>query len=264
MSRRRMMAALLLAAAIAVAQQGNRGRRWAQYEHEMQHPADDPPDAWDETEFAWGRLRFHSIRDRSYRARWGVDTNKADRQFLQGLRRLTRIHVRSVEQILDIDHDEMYNWPWMYAVGVGDWIFSDEHASRLRQYFERGGFLMVDDFHNEREWSVFMAGVRKALPGYRVVELENTDPILHTVYDLSERVRVPGLNVVHGDQIERGGIDPHWRAVVDENGRVAIAICFNMDLGDAWEWADNPYYPERYASLAYRIGVNYVTYAMTH
>jgi len=70
--------------------------------------------------------------------------------------------------------------------------------------------------------------------------------------------------VVHGSQIERGGTYPHWRGVLDDRGRVVVAICFNMDLGDAWEWADLPDYPEKYASMAYRLGVNYVIYAMTH
>lgn len=246
-----------------LAQPARGERRWGRYEHEMQNPAEDPPDAWEQTEFAWGRLRYRSNRD-GWRARWGVDANKSDRQFIEGLRRLTRIHARSVEEIVDIDSDEMYNWPFLYAVGVGDWTFSETHARRLKSFFERGGFLMVDDFHNEYEWARFMAGIHRVLPGHQVVELESPDPIFHTVYDLSERYRIPGLNVVHGDQIERGGTYPHWRAVLDRKGRVVVAICFNMDLGDAWEWADLPEYPEKYASLAYRIGVNYVVYAMTH
>src|SRR5688572_15663556 len=83
------------------------GNRWAKYEREMQNPVDDPPDAWEKTEFAFARLRFRSNRDGYYyRARWGTDANKSERQFIQGLRRLTRIHARSVEQIIDIDSDE--------------------------------------------------------------------------------------------------------------------------------------------------------------
>ncbi len=248
----------------ATAQSGHSGRRWARYESEMQNPANDPPGAWEETEFAFARLRYRSGRRGYYGSRWGIDANKSERQFVEGLRRLTRIHVRSVEHVVDVDSDEIFDWPWLYAVSPGDWVFSDSQALRMRQYFERGGFLVVDDFHNEREWGNFMAGVERILPGSRAVELENDDPIFHTVYDLSERFRVPGLNVVHGDQIERGGVVPHWRGVLDDKGRVVIGIWFNMDLGDAWEWADLPEYPERYASLAYRLGVNYVVYAMTH
>lgn len=230
----------------------------------MQDPAEDPPDAWEKTEFAFGRLRYRSNRRGWGGARWGVDANKSDRQFIQGVRRLTRIHARSVEQIVDIDSDEIFDWPWIYAVGAGDWVFTPEQGARLHRYFERGGFLMVDDFHNEREWARFMAGIEMALPGYEVADLPDDAPIFHTVYDLAHRFRVPGLNVVHGDQIERGGVVPHWRGVIDAKGRVVVAICFNMDLGDAWEWADLPDYPEKYASMAYRMGVNYIIYAMTH
>ena len=134
----------------------------------------------------------------------------------------------------------------------------------MRAFFDRGGFFMVDDFHNEREWANFMAGMERIIPGCQAVELQDNDPIFHAVYDLSKRFRVPGLNVVHGDQIERGGIEPHWRAIFDDKGRVIVGIYFNQDLGDAWEWADIPEYPEKYASMAYRLGVNYVIYSMTH
>jgi len=246
---------------------GNPNNRWAQYEAEMQDPIDDPAGAWDKTEFAFGRLRYRSERDRRGwygRARWGIDANKSDRLFIQSLKRLTRVDVRSVEQIVDIDSDELFDWPWLYAVGIGDWVLSDAQAARLRQYFERGGFFMVDDFHNEYEWASFMEGMAKVIPNPRVIDLPDYAPIFHTVYDLSQRVRPPGLNVVHGDQIERNGVTPHWRAVIDSKDRVVVAICFNMDLGDAWEWADLPEYPEKYSSMAFRMGVNYVIYAMTH
>src|SRR6186997_3205462 len=104
----RGITAALLAVLLLTAQPGRPARRWAMYEREMQDPADDPPDAWDETEFAFARLRYRSDRDgggsrfRS-RSRWGIDANKSDRQFLAGLRRLTRVNARSVEQIVDID-----------------------------------------------------------------------------------------------------------------------------------------------------------------
>ncbi|MDX2150670.1 MAG: DUF4159 domain-containing protein [Bryobacteraceae bacterium] len=257
---------LLLLVGLAAAQTG-RGRRWALYESEMQNPADDPPDAWEKTEFAFARLRYRSDRDRRFfgrGSRWGIDANKSERQFIQGLRRLTRVHARSVEEIVDIDSDALFDWPWLYAVGVGDWVLSDAQAARLRQYFDRGGFLVVDDFHNEREWASFMEGVAKIYPGRAFVELEDGDPIFHTVYDLDERVQVPGLNVVPTPGYERGGVVPHWRGLMDDKGRVVIAAWFNMDLGDAWEWADLPEYPEKYASMAYRLGVNYVIYALTH
>jgi len=81
---------------------------------------------------------------------------------------------------------------------------------------------------------------------------------------LKERIRVPGANVVHGSGIERNGVEPHWRAILDSKGRMMVAITFNQDIGDGWEFADDPYYPEQCSSQAIRLGTNYVIYAMTH
>lgn len=267
MAAQRILALILTVLTAAVmlyaAQLGRGERRWAVYEREMQNPIPDPPGAWEKTEFAFARLRYRSSRDRFY-ARWGIDANRADRHFSAALRRLTRVHTRAVEHIVDIDSDEIYDWPWLYAVSVGDWELTGSQVTRLRRFFDRGGFLMVDDFHGEREWDNFAAGIARILPQSSVVEMKDGDPIFHVVYDLTERFQIPGLNVVHGPGYERGGVIPHWRAVVDSAGRVQVAICFDMDLGDAWEWADFPEYPERFSSLAFRMGVNYVLYAMTH
>ena len=267
MRARRILALVLAIVSLAIvlsAAQLDRGqRRWAVFEPEMQNPTDDPPDAYERTEFAFARLRYRSYRDGFY-ARWGIDANRADRHLMQAVRRLTRIHTRSVEEVVDIGSEDVFDWPWLYAVSVGDWELSDSQAARLRKYFDRGGFLMVDDFHGEPEWNEFRAGLARIFPDSSIVELRDDDPIFHVMYDLDERYRIPGYNVVNGIGYERGGKDPHWRAVVDEKGRVQIAICFNNDLGDAWEWADAPDYPERFSSLAFRMGINYILYAMTY
>jgi hypothetical protein len=265
MAPRRLLAVLSLACFLA-AQSPQRGNRWAMYEHEMQDPVPDPPDARDPSEFAFARLRYRSPRDGYFRrfARWGTDSNKSERIFMKAIRRLTRVNSRSIEEIVDIDSDEIFNWPFLYAVGVGDWTLSDSQAARLRQYFDRGGFLMVDDFHNEREWASFMAGINKIYPGREAVEIPDDHPIFRSVYDTTKPYHVPGYQIVYGQEWERGGVGGHYRAIMDDKDRVLVAICFNMDLGDAWEWADAPEYPEKYSALALRLGVNYLLYPMTH
>lgn len=246
-----------------------RTRTSMRYEYEMQNPAEDPPDAAEQTEYAFARLRYRSYGGGGGRGRrrssWGTDSNKAERQFVQGIRRLTRIHVRSVEEIIDIDSDEIFKWPWIYAVEVGNWGLDDAQAKRLRDYFDRGGFLMVDDFHGTQEWQVFNETLSKVFPDRPVVDIDDSDPIFSLIYDLKQRVQVPGRQYLgSGVTYERDGYEPRWRAVYDNKGRIQVAICHNMDLGDAWEWADYPQYPEKFASLAYRIGINYLAYSMTH
>jgi hypothetical protein len=222
-----------------------------------------PPDWNEKTEWTRARLRSPSYRGNF---NWTIDYPRSDRHLLQGVRRLTRIHTRSVEQVVDLDgSDDIYNWPMMYAVEVGYWSLPDSQAAQLRDVLDRGGFLMVDDFHGTREWQTFFEGIHRVFPDRPIVELENSNPIFHTLYDLEERFQVPSAQFIRsGRTYERDGVEARWRAIFDEKGRIVVAICHNMDLGDAWEWSDDPRYPEKFASLAYRIAMNYFMYDLTH
>jgi hypothetical protein len=229
-----------------------------------------PPDWQDKTEWTRARLRYpsfpgvHGVRD-GYR-RWTIDYPRSDRHLLQGIRRLTRIDTRSVEQIVDLDgEDDVYNWPMMYAVEVGYWNLPDDQAAQLREFLLRGGFFMCDDFHGTVEWENFVASMKRVFPDREIVDIDNKDPIFHVIYDLDDRYQVPGLQYVYTHSFyEYDGYQARWRGIYDDKGRLMVAICHNMDLGDAWEHSDNPVYPEKFASLAYRIAVNYITYDLTH
>ncbi len=237
-----------------------------------------PPDYNQKTEWTRARLRYSSIFSRGYRGldlNWTIDYPRSDRHLLQGVRRLTRINTRSVEQVVDLDGtDDVYNWPMMYAVEVGHWSLFDDEAKQLREFLLRGGFLMVDDFHGSEpgrrginEWQIFVASMVKVFPDRPIEDIPDTDPIFNTIYDLKQRFQVPGAQYFRsGLTYENGptGMEPHWRAIRDDKGRIMVAICHNMDLGDAWEWSDDPNYPEKWASLAYRIAMNYFMYDLTH
>jgi hypothetical protein len=252
-------------------------RPFQQYEAAEYEDFPLPPDWNAKTEWTRARLRYPSVYG-AYRGldlNWTIDYPRSDRHLLQGVRRLTRIDTRSVEQVVDLDGtDDVYNWPMMYAVEVGHWALTDAQASQLREFLLRGGFLMVDDFHGDEpyhnvisEWQVFVAGMKKVFPDRPIQDLEDSNPIFHTVYDLSDRFQVPGWQWYRSRRTyEAGetGKTPHWRAIYDDKGRVMVAICHNMDLGDAWEWSDDPRYPEKFARLAYQIAVNYFIYDLTH
>lgn len=228
-------------------------------------PAPLPPDAGEKTEWAFARLIYHSDSFFNQDPYWTIDSPAAERHFARGVRRLTRIHSRSNEEYVSLEGDEIYKWPWIYAVETGHWGLSDEDCKKLREYLLRGGFLMTDDFHGDQEWEIFMASMSRIFPDRPVVEIENNDPIFHVLYDLDERVQVPGLvNYPFHKTSEYGGTVPHWRAIYDDHGRIMVAMCFNQDNGDAWEWADSPHYPEKFASQAFRTGINYIIYSMTH
>ena len=244
------------------------------------------PSDWNQpAEWTRARLRYPDIvgypnrmlvgyDGRPFPGYWTMDYPRSDRHLLAGVRRLTRIDARSVEQVVSLDGtDEIFNWPISYAVEVGHWRLPDDQAAQLRDYLNRGGFLMVDDFHGSepyrgvREWDTFMDSMKRVYPGRMVEDLRDDDPIFHTIYDLDDRVQIPGAQYFETHEtFEDGdsGKEPHWRAIRDDRGRIVVAICHNMDLGDAWEWSDDPKYNEKWAGLAYRIAMNYFIYDLTH
>jgi len=214
----------------------------------------------------WGRRRFAVDWTQGGRGvYWTMDYPRSDRHFSEAVRRLTRIHARSVEQPINLDEGDQFDWPWLYGVEVGHWNLTDAQAKALREYLDRGGFFMCDDFHGTEEWDVFAASMRKVFPDRNIVDLPKDEAIFHTIYDLDDKYQVPGEQYVRTHSTsEYGGVDPHWRGIYDDKGRVVVAICHNMDLGDSWEHADNPEYPQQFSALGIRIGVNYVVYSMTH
>jgi hypothetical protein len=238
-----------------------------------------PNDFNTKTEWVRARLRYPDIygypqrrlqmRDgREFPGYWTMDYPRSDRHLLAAVRRLTRIDTRLAEQVTEFDHtDDVYNWPVLYGVEVGHWLLPDDQAAQFRDYLNRGGFFMCDDFHGDEEWSTFMNSMKKVLPGRAVEEIPDNDPIFHTLFDLDERFQVPGAQFFQtGITYEKGpsGKIPHWRCIRDDKGRIVVVICHNMDLGDAWECADEPRYLEKWSSLAFRVAMNYFIYDLTH
>lgn len=217
------------------------------------------------SEFFFTRLQYNSFGYRGYRGTWSQDFPRADNDCLIVIRRLTRIDAPAPLNVVDLDSDRLFNYPWIYAVGVNTWSFTDAEAKRLRDYLARGGFLMVDHFHGEDDWNHFMAGMSQVLPDATVEDLPDDDPIYHVLYSIDEKFQIPGeVYVSTGRTYEKDGYVPRWRAIRDSRGRVMVAICANMHLGDAWEWANTGEYPEKFSGLAFRVVINYITYAMSH
>ncbi|MGA2601773.1 MAG: DUF4159 domain-containing protein [Bryobacteraceae bacterium] len=237
-----------------------------------------PTDYQEKTEWAFARLMYPPGPNDGYAGRfdgdwhqglslWTQDYPRADRHFSLAMRRLTRIHVRSVEQSVNLeDGDEVYNWPWLYAVQVGEWGLTPAEAKIMREYLLRGGFFMADDFHGNFEYSMFEQRIRMVFPDRPIVDIPDNDAIFHTVYDLDDRFQIPGQAHLRAGAKNPydGGVGAHWRGIYDDKGRIMVAISYNSDIGDAWEFADDPRYPEKFSGLAIRIGVDYVVYAMTH
>lgn len=224
-----------------------------------------PPTA----EFHFARLVYENAAGsrramRGWGNAWSTDYADAEYHLMQGMNRLVRVDGQLVDfsgnggRLIALDDDRLFDYPWLYAVEVGQWYLDDAQASLLREYLDRGGFLMVDDFWGESEWAIFEHSMMRVFPDRSIIDLPEQHQIMDIHFDIKERTQIPGRNG------PRPGTTPKWRAILDEDGRVVVAINFNMDMGDAWEHADDPSYPAEMTGLAYRFAMNYVMYSMTH
>jgi len=195
---------------------------------------------------------------------WTVDYPEGDRVFANLLARLTTIDVRVVEQPVNLDDgDDAYYWPFLISGLVGAWDLTDAQAVKLREYLLRGGFLLCDSFYGTVEWEGFIASMSRVFPDRPIVELPDTHPIFHAVYDLTDRPQVPTWqHLPYG--YRNGGKTPYWRAILDDDDRVMVMITYNNDIADGWQRADEYAYPAEAANLAIRLGVNFAVYALSH
>ena len=213
--------------------------------------------------FGWGR----GGNWREGGTTWAVDYPKGDRYYASILRRLTTIDVRSVEQPVNLeDGDDVFDWPYLIVGLAGSWNLDDQMVAKLRDYLDRGGFLFCDSFFGSQQWEGFVEGMRRVFPDREIVDLPDDHPLFHTVYDLTQRQQVPNMNSLlggGGGYLDDGAI-PRWRGILDDHGRVMVAIAFNNDVSDSFQWADDPDYPADAATMGLRLGVNFAVYALTH
>ena len=135
----------------------------------------------------------------------------------------------------------------------------------MREYLLKGGFLMVDDFHGSEDWEELHERDAEVFPDRPVEDLTTRTRFFMCCMTWTTGSRCRGSSISAGaGRMRRTDMCRSGAAIRDDKGRIMVAICFNMHLGDAWEWADDPEYPETFASMAFREGLNYVVYGMTH
>jgi hypothetical protein len=197
---------------------------------------------------------------------WDTDYPKADRQFLIVIEEILGLDAFDFENAVSLADPELRRYPFLYALEVGRMELTEEEVRGLRDYLYAGGFLVVDDFWGTQEWNVFEYNMRRVLPGRPFVELDLDHPLFQAFYEIDEIKQVPNVNNGRrgGPTWERDGFEPHVLGIFDDNDRLMVVINWNTDLGDAWEWAEDPYYPLELSTFAYEMGANLIVYGMSH
>jgi hypothetical protein len=260
---------VLLLGGVAAAQFG-RGRRW-EFRPDQVNRGDVPvwqnPKGFERDVFTFTRVRYSSFRERGP-GKWLTDYPDSDLNFSFRLQQLTALKVDPHGKILELTDPDLADFPFLYLIEPGQLIFSDAEVLALRKYLLNGGFLMVDDFWGENEWENLHQELLRVFPGQEPQELPLEHEIFHLVYDLKKKPQVPSIHAyMNGLVTERHDAqEPHYRALFDPAGRMVVLICHNTDLGDGWEreGLDAGYFREYAEKWSYPMGINILTYAMTH
>lgn len=275
------IALLASAAALAWAPAEARAQRWWGERDRYENYRLPERDIFPGQCFTFCRLQYnsHGGGRRGWRGSWRTDYPESDLNFPTRLEELTTIKVCRDENgnikhaIVDLLDDDLFKYPFLYALEVGDLYFTEEEAGRLREYLLRGGFLLVDDFWGSREWANWEYEFSKVFDPkeYPMVDIPLEHEIFHIVFELDEMPQIPGIGHWYnsgGDTSERwhDSAKAECKGVFDKRGRLMAVILHNTDLGDGWEEeAKNPdYFHEFSKKKAYPLGINIVVYAMTH
>jgi hypothetical protein len=201
--------------------------------------------------FAFTRIRYPN-------GNWSHDYPLADRNLGAILDYISHIRVRlDGTNVFDLDDPGIFDNPIIYVSEPGYWRISPSEAENLRKHLLKGGFIIFDDFEGDGHWRNMTAQMAQALPDHHFIPITVDHPIFHSFFDI-QRLDVPHPSV---------NVIPSYRAIFENNdpsGRMLALANWNNDLAEYWEWSAEGLYNPDPTNDAYRLGVNYIIYAMTH
>ena len=290
MTRKRLISAALpcllatIAAGLALAQPGWGGRSYrggGMVDGRAGVPDWEVDERFPKDVFTFVRVQYDSggggyggyRRGRGGGGRWMTDYPDSDLNFSYRLQQLTALKVNPEPIYLRVTDPKVNDYPFLYMIEPGDLSFSEEEVVALRRYLLNGGFLMVDDFWGDWAWENFHRQIKRVFPEREPVELSLDHEIFRCVYPIKEKPQVPSIHswdpgnpTVTWEHHDGNTREVHYKAIFDDKGRMMAILCHNTDLGDGWEreGENYEYFKEFSEKKSYPMGINIITYAMTH
>ena len=230
----------------------------AQYDRPAQGPYRTDLDYDGQITFV--RLRWNSGFGRGgFGAAWNHDLPRAEQHLSMIVRELSLVDMRTEgSKILMLDDPELFKYPIAFMWEPGFWNLTDEEASAFRAYLTKGGFAVFEDFDGAQQWAHFEAQMRRVLPDGRLVRLDPTHPIFDSFF------RVQDIDaIVH----PMTGIRPSYYGIFEDNDprrRLMVVANYDNDVPEYWEWSGEGLFPFDTSNEAYKLGVNYLIYGLTH
>jgi hypothetical protein len=220
------------------------------------------PNAHYDGRFTFVRLRYGPPTQYvSQGIPWSHDYPAGERHFMKIMNEVSFLSPHTDEvNILGFDNPEIFKYPVSYMAEPGYLSLSDEEVAGFRAYLQKGGFVIFDDFAERRGgWGNFEAQMLRVLPGARFVDLDASHPIFHSFFEINDLAIIP--------QFYDFDVKPVFRGVFEDNDpakRLLVMINFNTDISEFWEFSDTDIKPINESNEAYKLGVNYIIYGMTH
>jgi hypothetical protein len=200
------------------------------------------------------------------RPSWAHGYPIAERNLMKIMNEVSYLGARTEEiNTLRLEDPELFKYPIAYIIEVGWWTLTDRGAEALGAYLQKGGFLIVDDFKTPGwrgipggGWEPFEANMRRVLPGVRFFDMDATHPIFHSFFEINSLANFP--------QAYNAG-QPIFRGVFEDNDpskRLLAIVNYNTDISQYWEWSGRGFRPFDETNEAYKLGVNYIIYGLTH
>jgi hypothetical protein len=201
---------------------------------------------------------------------WGHGYPVAEQNLMKIMNEVSYLAPR-VDHInaLAFDDPELFKYPIAYAIEVDWWAMTDAEAHALAAYMRKGGFVIVDDFKPRRfrggvgadpgsGWEAFAANMQRALPGAQFVDLDASHPIFHAFFEIDDLDIIPQAYIA-GKPVFRGLFEDN-----DPTKRLRMIVNYNTDVSQFWEWSGTGLRPIDQTNEAYKLGVNYIYYGLTH
>ena len=229
--------------------------------------------AFERDVFTFVRIRYDSGGYGRRGRNWDNDYPDCDWNFSVRLHELTSMKVDPNGKVIRLTDQELFNFPFVYMSNVGNMMLGEDEVVAMRQYLSKGGFLMADDFWAPAAMKHVRSEMARVFPGREPIELTPDHEIFNLVYKLQGTPQVPSIlawrqgdlfEYWHGDP--EGDEAPHFWGYHDDDGRLMALFCHNNDIGDGWEReGENADYFRDYSErVSFPLGINIVTYAMTH
>lgn len=271
-----LVAVLLLSSGLLAMQRGGwggRNRAQSDPDYRAGVPVWDHDESFQHDSFTFARVIYDSYGRGRRGGNWATDSPDSDLNFSLRLQQLTSMKVNPIPVQLRLTDPRLFDYPFLYMLEVGGILLDDAEMAAMRRYCMSGGFIMIDDFWGDYALEHLLQTLKGVFPDRAPYEVPLEHEIFQCVYPLKEKPQIPSIHSWlstgqtfewHGGEGDTRNV--HYLAINDDAGRIVMFICHNTDLGDGWEQegADRGYFQEFAVKKSYPLGINIVTYAMTH